>query len=68
MSYIKLSYEIPFGRNRERIERRTSNAQHRTLNIDDALRGVGATTPTSPLPARRLHGLTGRRGSFALLF
>ena len=23
-------------------------------------RGVGATTPTSPLPAHRLHGLTGR--------
>jgi hypothetical protein len=26
------------------------------------------TTPTSPLPARRLHGLTGRRGGFALAF
>ncbi len=31
-----------------------------------ALRGVGATTPTSPLPARRLHRLTGRRGGCAL--
>ena len=28
-------------------------------------RGVGATTPTSPLPALRLHRLTGRRGGFA---
>ena len=30
------SYEIPSGRNIDQIERRTSNAQHRTLNIDDA--------------------------------
>jgi len=28
-------------------ERRTLNVQHRTSNIDDALRGVGATTLTS---------------------
>ena len=31
-------------------------------------RGVGVTTPTSPLPARRLHRLTGRRGGFAPSF
>ena len=30
------SYETSRGRNSEQIERRTSNAQHRTLNIDDA--------------------------------
>jgi len=36
--------------------------------VDVVLRGVGAKTPTSPLPARRLHRLTGRRGGFALLF
>ncbi len=29
-------------------------------------RGVGATTPTSPLSARRLHWLTGRRGGFTI--
>ena len=29
------------------IEHRTSNVQHRISNIDGALRGVGATTPTS---------------------
>ncbi|MBW2338419.1 MAG: hypothetical protein JRF47_17010 [Deltaproteobacteria bacterium] len=29
-------YETPPGRNNEQIERRTSNAQHRTSNIDDA--------------------------------
>ena len=29
-------FEIPPGRNSEQIERRTSNAQHRTSNIDDA--------------------------------
>ena len=29
-------YEIPPGQNSEQIERRTSNVQHRTLNIDDA--------------------------------
>ena len=34
-------------RNSEQIEHRTSNVQHRMLNIDDALRGVGATTPIS---------------------
>ncbi len=28
-------------------ERTTSNVQHRTLNVDFALRGVGATSPTS---------------------
>ena len=31
-------------------------------------RGVGATTRRSPLPARRLHRLTGRRGGCALSF
>ena len=36
--------------------------------VDVALRSVGATTSTSPFPARRLPGLTGRRGGFALLF
>ena len=36
--------------------------------VDVALRGVGATTPTSPLPARRLYRLTGRRGGCALSF
>ena len=30
------SYDIPPGRNSERIERRTSNAQHHTFNIDNA--------------------------------
>ncbi len=30
------SMEILPGQNREQIERRTSNTQHRTLNIDDA--------------------------------
>jgi hypothetical protein len=30
------SYESSLGRNREMIERRTSNVQHRTSNIDDA--------------------------------
>jgi len=30
------SMEILPGQNSEQIERRTSNAQHRTLNIDDA--------------------------------
>jgi len=30
------SYEIPPNRNSEQLERRTSNVQHRTLNIDDA--------------------------------
>jgi len=29
-------YEIPPGRNSEQIERRTSNVQHRTSNIDGA--------------------------------
>jgi hypothetical protein len=29
-------YEIPLGRYSEQIERRTSNAQHRTSNNDDA--------------------------------
>ena len=29
-------YETSRDRNREQIERRTSNVQHRTLNIDDA--------------------------------
>ena len=32
----EISYETSRGRNSEQIERRTSNAQHRTLNIDDA--------------------------------
>jgi hypothetical protein len=36
--------------------------------VDVVLRGVGAKTPTSPLPARRLHRLKGRRGGFALPF
>ena len=31
----EISYETSRGRNSEQIERRTSNAQHRTLNIDD---------------------------------
>jgi hypothetical protein len=31
-------------------------------------RGVGAATPKSPLPARRLHRLKGRRGGFAPSF
>jgi len=30
------SYKTPPGRNIKKIERRTSNAQHRTSNIDDA--------------------------------
>jgi hypothetical protein len=30
------SHETPLGRNSEKIERRTSNFQHRTSNIDDA--------------------------------
>jgi len=33
---LQASYETPRGRNSEQIERRTSNVQHRTLNIDDA--------------------------------
>ena len=36
--------------------------------VDVALRGAGATIPTSLLPARRLHRLTGRRGGFAQSF
>jgi len=32
----KPSYETSRGRNSEKVERRTSNAQHRTLNIEDA--------------------------------
>ncbi|MDJ0816593.1 MAG: hypothetical protein QNJ58_10350 [Desulfobacterales bacterium] len=36
--------------------------------VEVALRGVGAKTPTSPLPARRLHRLPGRRGGFAQTF
>ena len=35
-SSYETSYEILPDRGSERIERRTSNAQHRTLNIDDA--------------------------------
>ncbi len=44
------------------------NPPEEDKNYGNALRGVGATIPTSPLPARRLHGLTGRRGGFALSF
>jgi hypothetical protein len=32
----EILYETSRGRNSEKIERRTSNVQHRTLNIDDA--------------------------------
>jgi len=32
-----LLVELQLGENSEKIERRTSNAQHRTSNIDDAM-------------------------------
>jgi hypothetical protein len=35
-SLLDTLYETPPARNSEKIERRTSNAQHRTFNIDDA--------------------------------
>ena len=44
------------------------NIEYRMSKGGFALRGVGATTPASPLPARRLHRLTGRRGGFAQSF
>ena len=37
------SYEIPPGRNNEQIERRTSNVQYRTSNIDESVKSQNQT-------------------------
>ena len=44
---------------------RSPRRRRYNLYEPEALRGVGATIPASPLPAFRLYGLTGRRGGIA---